>query len=735
MYRLHFGVRFAIVSMVIGLCSSTLFFYYRDNFSTHYPMKVYSAAALRAGQIPFWNFAAGGGQPLAGNPNTLTFYPDNVLYLLLSPMVAFNLHFLLHLVAAFFAMRALCRHFGASPDHGSLASAIYLLSGVAMSSLAFYNFVTALALVPLTILTSERLLDAPTWKNTLLLGATAGLMALGSEPVTIFATAVVVLVLAAGRISAASLRQALLAALVASAIASPLMISYSEIAGEVERGMHSYSARTVLAASLRPERLLEMLIGPYLGLALDYGEIGYRTDGRAGGWPPFFPSLLIGGIGLAAMLSGGPAHLIRIKAAAGVLVFIALGRFNPVVNWVVQQFEFFRGVRYPEKLWLPITVLIVLMISTWLGKDELRRREIVVMRSAGGLLLVVMLAALAGWLVPPALQIRTVAGAAIAAATLFAAGISPPRRRGLAVILLTFPFLGYWAARSAPVDLAHHYLEMPAVLSAVESPVWHAEEPRGLALPEPHARARYRIAAAMLDPLFGTSFGVAYTLDRSPDGMYSVLSRVVSERMSAAPGWLKARYLRLTGTRTVLSRSPISDPGLTLRAISEVDGNRLHAYRVPGALPMVLPVRAIEPVASVQQAVAAIESPSFDETRRAVGPGGRSLPAGNITVKNVSLSGQTIVIDLAAPEDGLLLINQSYFAAWSASGRGNTLGTVPLNLDRLGVIVPTGTERIVLQFGKRHLLVGMSWALSTALLLAALVAALRSKYATAAPAR
>ena len=56
-----------------------------------------SAAAFRAGEIPWWNFADGGGQPLAGNPNTLTFYPDNILYLVLPAHVAFNLHFLLHL--------------------------------------------------------------------------------------------------------------------------------------------------------------------------------------------------------------------------------------------------------------------------------------------------------------------------------------------------------------------------------------------------------------------------------------------------------------------------------------------------------------------------------------------------------------------------------------------------------------------------------------------------------------
>ena len=48
------------------------FFFFRDNFATHYPFKVVSATAWRAGSIPWWNPTDGGGQPLAGNPNALT---------------------------------------------------------------------------------------------------------------------------------------------------------------------------------------------------------------------------------------------------------------------------------------------------------------------------------------------------------------------------------------------------------------------------------------------------------------------------------------------------------------------------------------------------------------------------------------------------------------------------------------------------------------------------------------
>src|SRR5436190_137676 len=143
--------RSAVLLLLAAFClllSALGLFFHRDNFSTHYPIKVISASAFRAGEIPWWNPFDGGGQPLAGNPNTLTFYPDNFLYLLLPAHVAFNLHFLLHLIAAWFAMRALSR----SPWSGWL----YVLSGVAISATAFYNLIVAIAVIPFAFWAAPR---------------------------------------------------------------------------------------------------------------------------------------------------------------------------------------------------------------------------------------------------------------------------------------------------------------------------------------------------------------------------------------------------------------------------------------------------------------------------------------------------------------------------------------------------------------------------------------------------
>ncbi|HEV2722085.1 MAG TPA: hypothetical protein VG323_18840 [Thermoanaerobaculia bacterium] len=299
-----------------------LFFYFRDNFSTHYPIKVISAAAWRAGEIPWWNFYAGGGQPLAGNPNTLSFYPDNVLYLFLPAHVAFDLHFVLHLALAWLAMRALTR--------STWAAWLYVFSGIAISAMCFYNLIVALAMVPFAMWATER-------GRWLQLGVAFGLMALAGEPVTIAAAAL------------ACVSWTLLKAIpIAALIALPQLIAYSEIAREVERGAFRYSARTVLAASFEPVRFLELLVGPWWHTML-------------------FPSALIGLIVIPAVLRRS-----RYTWIAAAMFFVALGRFNPLIAFAVERIPPLRLGRYPEKFALVGCVALIVLVAEYFRETRFK---------------------------------------------------------------------------------------------------------------------------------------------------------------------------------------------------------------------------------------------------------------------------------------------------------------------------------------------------------------------------
>ncbi|HEX3068502.1 MAG TPA: hypothetical protein VHX14_07990 [Thermoanaerobaculia bacterium] len=564
------------------------FFFFRDNFATHYAIKVLSATAFRAGEIPWWNFADGGGQPLAGNPNTLTFYPDNFLYLLLPAHVAFNLHFLIHLALGWFAMRALTR--------STFGAWLWVLSGAAISALSFYNLVTAIALVPFAFLAAER-------KSATKLGLAFGLLALAGEPVTIAATAIAVLVLVTRRredaktgfVSFASsrLRVIIVSLVFATVIAAPQLIAYSEVASEVERA-HRYSAQTVLNASFDPRRLLELIAGPFLSIDA----------------PHLFPSLVIGLIVIPALFRRSRYTLI-----AALMLFFALGSFNPIVRWAVESIDVLRAGRFPEKFALVMCAALVVLAAEYFRQSATPRI----------------------W------------------------------------SIVTFVPLLCWTVWMIPIDWFSPYRTIAQPARRVFVP----PAPGGQAID----RDSYRDRARRLEPLFGASAGLEYVLNRSGDGMHSLLSRIASERFTAThnPAWL----------------------------------------RIAVAPSAIVPEAIAAP--SISDAVNLIESgaPAVAPRAFASAPGAR--------VTRVLREGQQITIDVATNGPSLLAVDQSYFRSWSARMADRDLDTLPVNLDRLGVIVPaSGT--VTLRFGRHHTLVVVTWVLSS-LLIAALLLAMRIKEA------
>ncbi|HEU4522881.1 MAG TPA: hypothetical protein VFT12_12815 [Thermoanaerobaculia bacterium] len=571
------------------------FFFFRDNFTTHYPMKVLSAQAFRAAEIPWWNFHDMGGQPLAGNPNSLTFYPDNVLYLFLPPHVAFNLHFLLHLGAGFLLMRRLS--FARTSDRfaANVAATVWLLSGVVISATAFYNLVTAVALVPLAFLAAEK-------RSGRLLGLAFGLMLLGCEPMTTAGTALAVAIVAAGRFS---WRSAAAALILTIAIASPQLVAYSEIASEVERSV-PMSVNGVLATSLTIRRVAEIFFWPLHGFLNDAGGLRQRL----------FSTIFLGVLALPALVTRS-----RYVAAAGACLFFALGSGNPLVRAGVAALpESLRIVRFPEKLVMPMTAALVVLIAGYLARTRFARV----------------------W-----------------------------------AVVAIVPLL-WTTARALPIDWFDPYRvsQQPPVRIH-----WNPTIPVG----QVPARAEYHMRAAALDWMFGAVGDLRYAIGRSPDNMHSLLSRAVAERFSAVPRPLQERYLRVQGCN------------------------------VPGGLPLAMVVPETIPARNLGEAVRELESPRFDERRFAVAPLAAFRSAAGRVV-SYREDGQTLRIGVEASGPLLLMVNQSFFEAWSARTGQLELDTLPLNIDRLGVMVPGGRHEVTLTFGRLRGAVVACWILSSLLI-------------------
>ena len=122
--------------------------YLRDVLNTHFPMKQTQAEAMRDGYFPLIDPYRAGGQPLAGNPNAVPFYPDNLLYLVGDTFWALNAHFWIHLFLAPLAFYWMARAWGLRREAAWAAAACWTLSGFYLSHLSFYNLIAGVTLAP-----------------------------------------------------------------------------------------------------------------------------------------------------------------------------------------------------------------------------------------------------------------------------------------------------------------------------------------------------------------------------------------------------------------------------------------------------------------------------------------------------------------------------------------------------------------------------------------------------------
>jgi hypothetical protein len=160
---------------------------FRDAQITHWPWRRVAMESLASGRIPFVNASSSGGQPLLANPNAVLLYPTVLLERVVGPASAFNLHYLLHVLWAFFGARLLARRLGRSEGAAFFGGVAFAFSGVLLSyASAFANSSAAAAWLPwcgCAALALARASDARQWRRGIAALALAlGLQLLAGEP-------------------------------------------------------------------------------------------------------------------------------------------------------------------------------------------------------------------------------------------------------------------------------------------------------------------------------------------------------------------------------------------------------------------------------------------------------------------------------------------------------------------------------------------------------------------------
>jgi hypothetical protein len=715
------------------MCVPTLLgvrtFYLRDVFLTHLPLKAFGAAELAAGRIPAFNPTWGLGQPFRGNPNALAFYPDNLFYLVLPFWSAFNLHFALHWLLALLSMAALAREMGQGRAASLLAGITYAGSGWMLSALTFYNTLTVASWWPLVMLGVVR----GGRRGIALGGIACGLALLGGEPV-MAALGLIPLLLAAvsrhgwrrGTATAAAVGAAGLV------IALPQVVATLRVLPFTVRGGQGVSAAQAVHYTLHPLRLLELI------LPFPFGWPAYI--GRHGIWNvsvlpdvPLFFSLYAGIVGL--WLAGAAVRRHRawaLLAAAGPLFALIAGARGDLL--VTVGFGLFR---FPEKFvfWL---ALALPLLAGW-GLERALSEGLGAWRKvaaiAGGLFLVLAAAVAAAgpfliagvertfaatppgptepatYRVAALALLRTqigswqlalaVAGAVLVLAFLVTRPRMPRSRQAallaglqLAALLQLYPLAttdatalyrhpSAWARRLGPGA---------AVLNeTLAIPLWEPDPPYHL--PDGPRTVLERLKAEDLSAAPGVLHGLTYPLAPDLEGMHTLLFKPMLDGLPAL-GWEeRTRWFRSVGLQAVVLFEEPGVPGLRLLGTAERYGVTTRLYAVIDPAPPVWWPRRLLPAATPLEAARVVTANPDPVSAVAARPVPHD-PAGRVRL--VAASPDRIEIETEGA-GGVAVVRRAWQPLFTARTEGRRLSTLPVNLNLLGVQVPAGRQRVVLE--------------------------------------
>lgn len=694
--------------------------YFRDVFGNHLPAKAFGAEALARGEVPAFNPALGLGQPYRGNPALLAFYPDNLLYLALPFWSAFNLHYALHWLLAGVAMAVLARRLGQGAHAALLAALTYGGSGFVLSGLSFYNVVVVAAWWPLAMAGAV----AGGRRGVAGGGVACGLALLGGEPLLAALGLLPMVVAAVGRHGGRrGLATVAGVGLVGLAIALPQAVATLRILDFTFRGAHGAWVHQVVMFTLSPLRYLELVLPLPFGWPMAVGPRAFWLW-RTAEHGFYFLSLYAGVVALWLAAGAARRRPVWATLAAGGLLLAWLAGAAGEALATLSGGTF----RYPEKL-LFWYALALPPLAGW-GLEAALARPRPWRRAAwigGGLLAA---AALALALARPVLvasagardpggplpfealvrvqSLSALVALAAGAALLVAAGAAIGRRRpGLVValqllaLLQLFPLVD--TAPTAPFRRPPEWLAHLPEGAAVA----HTLNPRPAWEPMPRyavpVGSRWRIDARDaldLESVPGIAHGLRYPLWPDIEGFASPLYTYLTVRLALAEWPERLPWLRTAGVDAVVSHQrPPPLPGLVPVARETRHGAPSWLHRVEAPAPAAWwpervetapgPAAAFDAVAALADPVTTVVASQPLEHH----PGGR--------VGAVSEAPDRLEVEVASERGGLLVLRRSYHPIYAARAGERRLDTQPVNLTLLGVAVPPGRHRIVVDVDGR----------------------------------
>jgi hypothetical protein len=721
---------------------------------THWPWRRVAMQALDSGKVPFVNETASGGQPLLANPNAVLLYPTLLLERVLPPASAFNVHYLIHVLWAFFGARALASRFGLAGGAALFSGVAYAFSGTMLSyGSAFANAAPAASWLPWCAAATIDVVRAGSRRRLAGTGMAAGLafglQLLAGEPAISLLTLVFCAVVAvAGWLGAAGPRAphlariaggGLLGAGIAAAVAAPLLLPLREILPLTYRGQHLYSERAFGASPFAPWRIVEWLFPRWNG---DPGTLGAGAHWQFRfheGEIVYIWCVTFGVIPLLVLLRGAArrdfwtSKTFLLAGTALVTLLLSFGFALPLYR-LLYSVEFLRRFRYPIKFYLLTTLCVALLAG--FAVEALRRRragsvEAILLGAAVAIYAAAYLAAvpdgpldravrphLAG-LASPAEEVlavvrRVLRGDALlggAAAILLAIVVFarwPQRGRAYVIGFATLFFAFPWGLPLF-VSADHRTLEhAPALrrflagggrlyvspevgeLAQLEAQTAHHEVP-------PTVAKLAHVQIEELIPATAAPFGVRYLFEEDPDGSYGWVNRIAGEVLTASSPEERARLLRVYGGRWALAEAGSVLPGFVPVTGLSVAGHRLVLHERDAVRELRWASRAHRR-ATLSGAFELARSDLFRPATDVVLAGSRDEPpttaARGASIRIEALESDRAAADVVAPAAGHVVWSRTFFPPWRATLDAKPARVLLGNGRDLAVAVPAGRHRL-----------------------------------------
>ncbi len=502
--------------------------------------------------------------------------------------------------------------------------------------------------------------------------------------------------------------------------------------------MRGYDAVASTIGSWDPRQLVEQL------LPLPFGRID--RGGPGGFWGhrfhtgnlPFLVTLYPGLLPLALALAAGRARGrggAFAWSALGLGLFVALGRFNPLLDWLASL----AGdsiVRFPVKAWLLVALALSALAAIGWERALVLGERAAVKRLRGALLALgatLLLAAavtaafssaLQAWMVRQLARStprQLVSGeptrwaitcAALGALALLLAWLASrgARMRFVAPAMLALHVgaqLMLLAPATMPRDRAAPYSRAPAFASLLPAGtrVAHGSmsrlfgPARGRPLPRGEGRWLVRQGAKSGFPLVGVPLGWRYELARSPEGLDGVLTRLAAESLRGLDDARRLRLLRVWGVEALLLDRPLAAGVTGVPLVARASGPLapIFVHRIEGAVPEVRRVAGARVAKHPGAAVAILLDPRFDPSAEVVlaEPASAAPPgAGRATLERATVESFHIASDDTRP--GWLVVQRAWQPHWRANVDGRATPVLAADLHRMAVAVPAGPHRVEL---------------------------------------